>query len=182
MDRHALERLGHHVVQSRVGILFPTASTWPTVCSSPCGPWPTSTWACARRAPGTYAMLENKLAWTPGSIDTILTGGEPDEAVAPTTQEQPHHRVPGIRIAPDQRQHPVARCPPNSCCWSYGAASSPPATDAPRAATTGIAALTEMVVAPLTGSSPGINPSFSSVPREDARTAAASGSRRSRRR
>jgi len=26
-------------------------------------------------------MLENKLAWAPGSIDTILTGGEPKELV-----------------------------------------------------------------------------------------------------
>jgi len=26
-------------------------------------------------------MLENKLAWAPGSIDTILAGGEPHELV-----------------------------------------------------------------------------------------------------
>ena len=26
-------------------------------------------------------MLENKLAWAPGSIDSILTGGEPKETV-----------------------------------------------------------------------------------------------------
>ena len=30
---------------------------------------------------GTYAMLENKLAWAPGSIDTILADGEPKETV-----------------------------------------------------------------------------------------------------
>jgi hypothetical protein len=29
----------------------------------------------------TYAMLENKLAWAPASIDTILAGGEPQETV-----------------------------------------------------------------------------------------------------
>ena len=34
-----------------------------------------------KASPGTYAMLENKLAWTPGSIDTILAGGEPQETV-----------------------------------------------------------------------------------------------------
>jgi hypothetical protein len=34
-------------------------------------------------SPGTYAMLENKLSWAPGSIDTILAGGEPNE-LAPT--------------------------------------------------------------------------------------------------
>jgi hypothetical protein len=32
--------------------------------------------------PGTYAMLENKLVWAPGSIDTVLAGGEPKELVA----------------------------------------------------------------------------------------------------
>ena len=62
-------------------------------------------------------------------------------------------------------------------------ASSPPATDAATPGTTGMAALTQMVTGPLTGSSPGINPSFSSAPsRGCERTAAASGSRRSRRR
>ena len=34
-----------------------------------------------KASPGTYAMLENKLAWAPGSIDTILAGGEPQETV-----------------------------------------------------------------------------------------------------
>jgi hypothetical protein len=34
-----------------------------------------------KASPGTYAMLENKLAWAPGSIDTILAGGEPQELV-----------------------------------------------------------------------------------------------------
>ena len=30
---------------------------------------------------GTYAILENKLGWAPGSIDAILAGGEPNETV-----------------------------------------------------------------------------------------------------
>ena len=34
-----------------------------------------------KASPGTYAMLENKLSWAPGSIDTILAGGEPQELV-----------------------------------------------------------------------------------------------------
>ena len=41
---------------------------------------------------GTYAMLENKLVWAPGSIDTILAGGEPKELVVqlrPTTHDPP---------------------------------------------------------------------------------------------
>src|SRR5262245_64445049 len=34
-----------------------------------------------KASPGTYATLENELAWAPGSIDTILAGGEPKELV-----------------------------------------------------------------------------------------------------
>ena len=34
-----------------------------------------------KASPGTYAMLENTLAWAPGSIDTILADGEPNELV-----------------------------------------------------------------------------------------------------
>ena len=34
-----------------------------------------------KASPGTYAMVENKLAWAPGSIDTILADGEPKELV-----------------------------------------------------------------------------------------------------
>ena len=41
--------------------------------------------------PGTYAMLENKLAWAPGSIDTILAGGEPRETM---TELRPPASVP----------------------------------------------------------------------------------------
>ena len=37
-------------------------------------------------------MLENKLAWAPGSIDTILAGGEPQRAGGRTPQ--PHHPSP----------------------------------------------------------------------------------------
>ena len=55
---------------------------------------------------GTYAMLENKLAWAPGSIDTILAGGEPKEVVE-LHRTKPTAR-PGIRTAPDQPQRPVA--------------------------------------------------------------------------
>ena len=37
-----------------------------------------------KASPGTYAMLENKLAWAPGSIDTIWT---------PTGSRGPRRRV-----------------------------------------------------------------------------------------
>ena len=50
MDRRALERLGHHVVSRRVALGSATAPIWPTACSSPCAPSPTSSTACARPA------------------------------------------------------------------------------------------------------------------------------------
>ncbi len=43
-----------------------------------------------KASPGTYAMLENKLAWAPGSIDTILAGGEPKELVVKLRRTAPN--------------------------------------------------------------------------------------------
>jgi hypothetical protein len=85
-----------------------------------------------KASPGTYAMLENKLAWAPGSIDTILAGGEPNELVVKLRPTTPT-RCP----APPSRLSPTP--PRRSCCWSYDAASSPLVPDATRAGTTGTA-------------------------------------------
>jgi hypothetical protein len=41
---------------------------------------------------GSYAILENKLGWAPGSIDTILVGGEPQELVATPGSRSPESR------------------------------------------------------------------------------------------
>ena len=43
-----------------------------------------------KASPGTYAMLENKLSWAPGSIDTILAGGEPNESVVELRRPDPN--------------------------------------------------------------------------------------------
>jgi RecB family exonuclease len=45
-----------------------------------------------KASPGTYAMLENKLGWAPGSIDTILAGGEPKELVVKLRRDSPEPR------------------------------------------------------------------------------------------
>jgi hypothetical protein len=37
-------------------------------------------------------MLENKLGWAPGSIDTILAGGEPKELVVKLRRDSPERR------------------------------------------------------------------------------------------
>ena len=86
-----------------------------------------------RASPGTYAILENKLAWAPGSIDTILMGGEPKETVVELRRPDPNrlsHTATEALSAP----------PPRSCCSSYAAASSPPVTGATTRGTTGTTA------------------------------------------
>ena len=55
-----------------------------------------------KASPGTYAMLENKLEWTPGSIDTILAGGEPKELVV-NLRRTTHN--PLSRASPDALSH-----------------------------------------------------------------------------
>ena len=103
MDRHALERLGHHVVSRRVALGYRNRTDLADSL-----PFTVRTLAdieqgVRKASPGTYAMLENKLAWAPGSIDTILAGGEPQETVVelrrPPTAASPHrHRRPLPRL------------------------------------------------------------------------------------
>ena len=79
MDRRALERLGHHVVSRRVALGYRTdladslQFTVRTLADIEHG--------VRKASPGTYAMLENKLSWAPGSIDIILADGKPQELV-----------------------------------------------------------------------------------------------------
>ena len=88
MDRPPLERLGDYIVSRRVALgcrnRTDLANTLPltvrTLADIEQG--------VRKASRGTYAMLEKKLAWTPGSIDTILAGGEAQEAV---TELAAHH-------------------------------------------------------------------------------------------
>ncbi len=45
-------------------------------------------------------MLENKLAWAPGSIDTILAGGEPHRARVHTRRTNPNAPSQGYALRP----------------------------------------------------------------------------------
>jgi hypothetical protein len=81
MDRRDLERLGHDVVSRRVALGYRNRTD---LASSL--PFTVRTLAdiehgVRKASAGTYAMLEYKLVWAPGSIDTILAGGEPTETV-----------------------------------------------------------------------------------------------------
>ena len=152
MDRRDLERLGHHVVSRRVALGYRNRTDLADSLQFTVRTLADIEHGVRKASPGTYAILENKLAWAPGSIDTILAGGEPKETVVELRRTNPTPR-PGIRTAPDQPQRPVAAPPPRSCCWSYDAASSPPATDATTPGTTGAAALTRTATGPNRASS-----------------------------
>ena len=81
MDRHALERLGHHVVSRRVALGYRNRTDLADSLQFTVRTLADIEHGVRKASPGSYAMLENKLAWAPGSIDTILTGGEPQELV-----------------------------------------------------------------------------------------------------
>jgi hypothetical protein len=77
-----LERLGHHIVSRRVALGFRTRTDLANSLQFTVRTLSDIENGVRKASPGTYAMLENKLGWAPGSIDTILAGGEPKELVA----------------------------------------------------------------------------------------------------
>ena len=81
MDRHALERLGHHVVSRRVALGFRNRTDLANSLQFTVRTLADIEHGVRKASPGTYAMLENKLSWAAGSIDTILAGGEPTDTV-----------------------------------------------------------------------------------------------------
>ena len=81
MNRRDLERLGHHVVSRRVALGYRNRTDLAESLQFTVRTLADIEHGVRKASPGTYAMLENKLAWTPGSIDTILAGGEPKETV-----------------------------------------------------------------------------------------------------
>ncbi len=135
MDRRALERLGHYIVSRRVALGYRNRTDLADSLQFTVRTLADIEHGVRKASPGTYAMLENKLSWAPGSIDTILAGGEPKELVVKLRRDQPHNLA-SRSLPPTLSPAP----PPRSCCWSCDGASSPPATDATRPGTTGVAA------------------------------------------
>ena len=91
MDSRALERLGHHVVSRRVALGFRARTDLADSLQFTVRTLTDIEHGVRKASPETYAVLENKLAWAPDSIDTILAGGEPNETVVkqrrtPTTR------------------------------------------------------------------------------------------------
>ena len=89
MDGHALERLGHHIVSRRVALGYRNRTDLANSLQFTVRTLSDIENGVRKASPGTYAMLENKLAWAPGSIDTILAGGEPKELVVKLRRDSP---------------------------------------------------------------------------------------------
>ena len=113
MDRHALERLGHHVVSRRVALGYRNRTDLANSLQFTVRTLADIEHGVRKASPGTYAMLENKLSWAPGSIDTILAGGEPQEIVVELRRTTPSAAI--------SRRH---RCP--IPCLHRGATAGAP--------------------------------------------------------
>jgi len=100
MDSRALERLGQLVVSRRVALGFRTRIDLASSLQFTVRTLSDIEHGVRKASPGTYAMLENKLAWAPGSINTILDGGEPDEVVPALQRTNPAPRNSGYGLRP----------------------------------------------------------------------------------
>ena len=89
MDQHPLEGLGHHIVRRRVALGYRTRTDLANSLQFTVRTLSDIENGIRKASPGTYATLENELAWTPGSIDTILAGGEPKELVVELRRDHP---------------------------------------------------------------------------------------------
>ena len=100
MDRRALERLGHHVVSRRVALGYRNRTDLADSLAFTVRTLADIEHGVRKASPGTYAMLENKLAWAPGRIDTILAGGEPNEVASTLQKGSPSTRTQGYALRP----------------------------------------------------------------------------------
>jgi hypothetical protein len=100
MDRRALERLGHHVVSRRVALGYRNRTDLADSLQFTVRTLADIEHGARKASPGTYALLENKLSWAPGTTDTILAGGEPQEVVPTLRRSNPNARSQGYALRP----------------------------------------------------------------------------------
>ena len=100
MDRRDLERLGHHVVSRRVALGYRNRTDLAESLQFTVRTLADIEHGVRKASAGTYAILENKLGWAPGSIDTILAGGEPKETVVELHRTTPATRTQGYALRP----------------------------------------------------------------------------------
>lgn len=96
MDQQALGRLGHQIVSRRVALGYRTRTDLANSLNFTVRTLADIENGVRRASRGTYAMLENKLGWAPGSVDTILAGGEPKELVVKLRRETSEPRYPSF--------------------------------------------------------------------------------------
>jgi hypothetical protein len=95
-----LERLGHYIVSRRVALGYRTRTDLANSLKLTVRTLADIENGVRKASPGTYAMLENKLSWAPGSIDTILAGGEPKELVSTLRRSNPNAASEGYALRP----------------------------------------------------------------------------------
>jgi hypothetical protein len=100
MEQHALGRLGHHIVSRRIALGYRTRTDLADSLQFTVRTLADIEHGARKASPGTYAMLENKLSWAPGSIDTILAGGEPEELMSTRRRSNPNARSQGYALRP----------------------------------------------------------------------------------
>ena len=127
MDRRALERLGHHVVSRRVALGYRNRTDLADSLQFTVRTLADIEHGVRKASPGTYAMLENKLSWAPGSIDTILAGGEPKELVSTLRRTNPNAPSQGYALRPTNPNGPIPRAHRGAA-----AGATPPHHPAPR--------------------------------------------------
>ena len=98
--RRALERLGHHVVSRRVALGFRNRTDFASSLQFTIRTLADIEHGVRKASAGTYAILENTLGWAPGSIDTILAGGEPTETVVELHRTKPTTSTQGYALRP----------------------------------------------------------------------------------
>ena len=100
MDRRLAERLGHYIVSRRVALGYRNRTDLANSLQLTVRTLADVEHGVRKASPGTYAILENKLAWAPGSIDTILAGGEPNELVSTLRRPNPNIPTSGYALRP----------------------------------------------------------------------------------
>jgi len=101
MDRRSLERLGHHVVSRRVALGYRNRTDLAGSLQFTVRTLADIEHGVRKASAGTYAILENKLGWAPGSIDTILAGGDPKETVVELHRTTSTTRTQGYALRPN---------------------------------------------------------------------------------
>src|SRR6185503_18517841 len=89
MDRRSLERLGHYIVSRRVALGYRNRTDLASSLQFTVRTLADIEHGVRKASPGTYAMLENKLSWAPGGIDTIVADGDPKETMVERSGTNP---------------------------------------------------------------------------------------------